>query len=292
MKALKALKVLNSVKVRTLLIIFLFPLLFHDNAFSKDDSLYFFNSNLVFVPTESSIFEAKNGATKYLNDDYLTLDIGISMDLVGYKAKQNTFSFGVDFFTFSNLRTEDNFKFPVDAIDYFFGVNFNLKRKVSEKHNIAARLRISHISSHFEDGHIYERADTIFTPFVFSEEFINLAFQSDYKINSTLSFKGLFALNYIFHSIPDMSKFSGQLGLEFRNYFTKIFSMYISNNLVLASVNSRSNLNENFESGLSLGSRGSRSVNFYFAYYDGQDYRGQYYGDYLNFKGLGMRFKF
>ncbi len=39
----------------------------------------------------------------------------------------------MDFFTFSNLRSEDNFKFPVDAIDYMFGVNFNLKKKLSRK---------------------------------------------------------------------------------------------------------------------------------------------------------------
>ncbi|MDQ3020828.1 MAG: DUF1207 domain-containing protein [Bacteroidota bacterium] len=284
--------VLNAVKVKTILLIFFLQFLLSDIGLSKDDSLYFFNSNLVFVPTESSIFEAKTGVTKFINDDYLILDIGVSMDLIGYKANQNTFSFGVDFFTFSNLRTENNFKFPVDAVDYFFGVNFNLKRKVSGKLDLSARLRISHVSSHLEDGHIYERTDTIFTPFVFSEEFINLAFKNDYKINSNLSFKGLFALNYIFHSIPDMSKLSGQLGLELRNYFTKILSLYISNNLVLASVNSESNLNENFETGFSLGTPGRRSVNFYFDYYDGQDYRGQYYSDYLNYKGLGIRFKF
>ncbi|MEO8210979.1 MAG: DUF1207 domain-containing protein [bacterium] len=279
-------------KVKTIFLIFSLQFLLSDIGFPKNDSLYFFNSNLVFVPTESSIFEAKTGVTKFINDDYLILDIGVSMDLIGYKANQNTFSFGVDFFTFSNLRTENNFKFPVDAIDYFFGMNFNLKRKISENLNLSGRLRISHISSHLEDGHIYERSDTIFTPFVFSKEFINLAFKNDYRFNSSLSFKGLFALNYIFHSIPDMPKLSGQLGLEFRNYFTKIFSLYISNNLVLASVNSESNLNENFESGFSLGRHGSRSVNFYFDYYDGQDYRGQYYGGYLNYKGLGIRFKF
>lgn len=280
-------------KVITLPIIIFLLNVFLKDAVSKNDSLYFFTSNLVFVPTESSILEPRMGVTKFTNNQYLILNIGAALDLIGYREKQNTFSFGIDMFTFSNLKSEDNFKFPVDAIDYFFGVNFNCKRKLSEKLDLLSRLRISHISSHLEDGHVYERTDTIFTPFVFSEEFFNLAFMSEYKINSGLSFKGLLALNYIFHAIPDeISNLSGQLGLEFRNYFTNVFSFYISNNLNLESVNSESNLNENFETGFSLGKRNSRSVNFYFDYYDGQDYRGQYYGNYLNYKGLGIRFKF
>jgi hypothetical protein len=281
------------VKVKTLLIILIFQISFFKEVFSKNDSLYFFTSNLVFVPTQSSIFEPRMGVTKYLNIKNLNLEIGATLDLIGYKEKQNTFSFGVDLFTFSNLRSESNFKFPVDAIDYFFGVNFNFKRKISEKYKLSGRLRISHISSHLEDGHKYENTDTIFTPFVFSEEFLNLAAMTDYDINKHLSFKGLLALNYIFHAIPNyISNLSGQLGLEFRNYFTRILSLYISNNLNLASVNSNTTFNENFETGLSIGKLNTRSINFYFDYYDGQDYRGQYYGNYLNYKGLGMRFRF
>lgn len=262
-------------------------------SFSGNDSLYFFSTNLLFVPTQSSILEPRMGVTKHLSDGNLNLEIGATFDLIGLKDKQNTFSFGIDMFTFSNLRSEDNFKFPVDAIDYFFGINFNWKKIISPKQKLSARLRISHISSHLEDGHIYENTDTIFTPYVYSEEFINLAVMSDNILYKDLSFKAMAAVNFIFHSIPDdISPFSGQLGLEFRNYFTKIFSVYISNNLNLATVNSSTNLNENFETGISIGEMNSRSVSFYFDYYDGQDYRGQYYGYYLNYTGLGLRFRF
>lgn len=266
---------------------------FNTSINSKKDSLYFFSSNVLYVPVEASIIEAKNGVTKFLNNDYLTLNIGVSFDLIGLKANQNTFSFGIDFFTFSNLRSEDNFKFPVDAIDYLFGVNFNMKKKLSGKNTLTSRFRISHISSHFEDGHIYERSDTIFTPVVYSKEFLDLQVMSNYSMSNNLLFKGMLGVDYIFHAIPDdMSKFSGQLGLEFRYFFTKIFNVYVSNDVTLASVNSEANLNESFETGLSFGRINSRSVNVYFDYYDGQDYKGQYYGNYLNYTGLGLRFKF
>ena len=88
------------------------------NSFAVNDSLYFVSLDRVFVPTESSIIEARTGVTKYTNNDLLELDIGATIDIVGLKKKNTTYSFGVDFFTYSNLRSEDNFKFPVDAIDY------------------------------------------------------------------------------------------------------------------------------------------------------------------------------
>lgn len=257
------------------------------------DSLYFFNSNLLFIPTEASIFESKNGVTKYFDTKNLKLDIGATIDLIGLKHGEKEYSFGADFFTFSNLRSESNFKFPVDAIDYMFGINFNMRLKQNEKWKMSYRLRISHISSHFEDGHIYERTDTIFTPVVFSKEFFDLAAVSDYKLGEGFYLKNLLALNYVFHSIPeDASGFSGQIGIETKYFFTKIFSAYLSSDFVLAEVNSNTNLNLNIETGLSLGRVNSRALMLYFSYYDGQDYRGQYYGKYLNNHGIGLRIKF
>ena len=277
----------------TLLLLIIPHIIFGKDTAVKNDSLYFFTSNTLYVPVEASIIEAKNGVTKFIDSKYLTLNIGVSFDLIGLKAKKNTFSFGIDFFTFSNLRSEDNFKFPVDAIDYLFGVNFNLKRNLSERNVLTSRFRISHISSHFEDGHVYDRTDTIFTPYVFSKEFLELSVMSNYRINSELYFKSMLGINYIFHAIPDeISSFSGQLGLELRYYITKFLNFYISNDVILASVNSVSNLNESFETGLSFGNINSRALSLYFDYYDGQDYKGQYYGKYLNYTGLGLKFKF
>ena len=33
-------------------------------------------------------------------------------------------SFGADLFTYTLLRSQSDFHFPVDAVDYLFGVNF------------------------------------------------------------------------------------------------------------------------------------------------------------------------
>ncbi|MEO6695356.1 MAG: DUF1207 domain-containing protein [Ignavibacteria bacterium] len=267
--------------------------LYSINTSNSKDSLYFFASNLLFIPTESSIIESKIGVIKFTDKKNLKLDIGVSFDMIGYRNFNSAYSLGVDFFTTSNLRSESNFKFPVDAIDYLFGVNFNMKKRISGRSILSNRLRISHISSHFEDGHIYERSDTIFKPFVFSKEFIDFATVIEVDLSIKLFLKNLVAVNFIIHSIPkEISVFSGRLGIELNYFFSGILSAYISNDLNFASVNSRSNLNENFEGGISIGRKNSRRVNIFFTYYDGQDYRGQYYGKYLNNKGIGLKFKF
>ncbi|MBS1518471.1 MAG: DUF1207 domain-containing protein [Bacteroidetes bacterium] len=258
---------------------------------ASEDSLYFFSSDKVFIPTESSVIESRIGVTKYTDSRFLELNIGASADLLGLKKGNSVYSFGIDFFTYSNLRNENNFKFPVDAIDYLFGVNFNAFRKINAGYDISGRLRLSHISSHFEDGHIYERTDTIFTPVVFSKEFLDLAFVNSYRPENNIELKSMIALNYIFHAIPkEISKFSGQIGLEGNYYFSKVTSVYLSNDINIASVNGRTNLNNNLEAGLSFGKRNSRKIRLYYRYYDGQDYRGQYYGKYFNYNGIGIKF--
>ncbi len=280
-------------KLLTLLLLVIPQFIFSKQIYSGKDSLYFFTSDILFVPTESSILESRVGVTKFIDKKYLKLDIGVSFDLIGLKVNQSLFSMGVDFFTFSNLRNEANFKFPVDAIDYLFGFNFNFKKYIKHVIDLASRFRISHISSHLEDGHIYSSSDSILIPFVFSKEFMDLAFIITYKLNSRMQFRSLLALNYIFHAIPkDIKRLSAQEGLELDYFLTKIVSFYISNDLTLAAVNSQTNVNVNFQTGFSIGGLNTRAVNIYFNYFDGQDYKGQYYGRFTNYKGLGLRFKF
>lgn len=257
------------------------------------DSVFFFSSDKVYTPLESGVLESRIGFQKYTNSKFLELDIGASADIAGVKSGKGIYSAGIDFFTFSNLRSESNFKFPVDAIDYYFGINVNMKSQMSKSSDLQARLRIGHISSHLEDGHIYENTDTIFTPFVFSKEFIDLSAIYEYHPGKRFVLKGQGGMNFIFHSIPsEISPFSGQIGLEARFLITDILSLYASNEVTIAEVNSSVNLNESFEGGITLGRLNSRGISIFFSYYDGQDYRGQYYGEYLNTLGIGLKFNY
>ena len=257
---------------------------------SADSKKYFefLPSSNLFEPAKANIIEAKNGVLKDISKNTLQLNIGMSSDITKWNSRNMSYAIGADFFTYSNLRTESNFKFPVDAIDYFFGINSSFKIKY-DIGILSARLRISHISAHFEDGHKYCRSDTIFSPVIYSREFIDLSGGFDNWLNKNFKMKNQLGLNILFHSIPDdFGILSFQYGFEFRYFLNSIMSIYISNCLNFQRIRKSNTLNENIETGFRIGKLNSKGFSISFNYYDGKDYKGQYYGNYLNYKSIGF----
>lgn len=118
--------------------------------------------------------EARVGSMVQLGDEALRLDVGASIDLNELVRDSVTgwLRVGTDVMTYTRLRSEGNFKFPVETTDFFFGLNATWSAAQSPLH---ARLRLAHISSHLVDGY----ADTagVFSrqrPFVYSREFAEL----------------------------------------------------------------------------------------------------------------------
>lgn len=99
----------------------------------------------------------------------MRLDIGASPSL--WRPAPGV-DLGVDFFTLTRLRSEGNFKFPVETIDYWFGIYGTY---VDNTLPLDIRVRVAHISTHLVDG----LADNggVFTsqrPFVYSREFVEV----------------------------------------------------------------------------------------------------------------------
>src|SRR5205823_6124554 len=76
--------------------------------------------------------EARIGGSREFPGDKLRLDIGASFDMLTlYEPVEQAHHYyyhtqltlGADFFTWTRLRSTGNFKFPVEAVDYYFGVN-------------------------------------------------------------------------------------------------------------------------------------------------------------------------
>ena len=103
--------------------------------------------------------------------------------------------------------------------------------------------------------------------------------------------KNIVAINFLFHSIPDkFDNTSLQYGIEFKYFICNYMNLFVSNDLKFVRIDSRANLNENFETGIRFGKLNSKGVSIFFSYYDGKDYKGQYYNDYLNYKAIGLNF--
>jgi len=99
----------------------------------------------------------------------MRLDIGASPSLM---QPASTIDVGVDFFTLTRLRSEGNFKFPVETIDYWFGLYATY---VDDASPLDMRIRVAHISTHLVDGLANNRGEfENQRPFVYSREFVEV----------------------------------------------------------------------------------------------------------------------
>ncbi len=175
--------------------------------------------NTLFKPLLADPTEPRIAVMPWLEKRHLQLDIGTSVDL--YKSDNKNFAAGVDFATYSLLNRGDNFKFPVDAIDYLFGINASWKQPVSigslPFDELSGKIRLSHISAHFEDGHYDEATHDwiqgdcpLDIPFTYSREFVNLVVAL-----SSPKHRVYAGYQYLYHSIPDgINPHSFQAGAE------------------------------------------------------------------------------
>ena len=88
-----------------------------------------FPSDLNIQPFTANILEPKAGFLFSMDNNKLRLDISTSRDIVKWFDDGETISIGADLFTFTRLRSTDNFKFPVETIDYLFGLNAGYKKQ-------------------------------------------------------------------------------------------------------------------------------------------------------------------
>lgn len=178
------------------------------------------SSSTLFAPLLADPLEPRVAIQSYLDERSVQLDIGHSSDI--YRSDDGQFAAGVDFGTWSRLRRSNDFKFPVDAIDYLFGINASWKTPWGEEdalfNEFSGRIRLSHISAHFEDGHFNAETGTWSTqpewngttPFTFSREFLELT------MALSAPDKRVYAgFQYLYHTLPEgITPASWHAGME------------------------------------------------------------------------------
>ena len=173
---------------------------------TKAETLLNPTTKTIFSPLLADPMEPQVSVMPWVSQRFLNLNIGTSADL--YQSKSKNFAIGVDFGTWSLLRESDNFKFPVDAVDYLFGINTSWKKEISNDalpfDAFSGRVRLSHISAHFEDGH-YEPDGSGWIPepsgpnipFTYSREFL------DFVLALSAPGHRVYAgYQYIYHTLP------------------------------------------------------------------------------------------
>ncbi|HTR81803.1 MAG TPA: DUF1207 domain-containing protein [Bacteroidota bacterium] len=240
----------------------------------------FATGELLFRPLVANTFEPRSGILSQFGKNKLRLDIGNSIDLLRYQPSDGSavFGMGADFFTYTLLRGEKNFHFPVDASDYFFGINFSARKNI-EAGIFSSRLRISHISAHFDDGH-YDNTQGLWKdgrpPVVYSREFLDgvVALQpTSLKNNVRLYIGG----TYLFHVDPKpLPRFQADAGIEYHLPCFQISNFYWSYQATVLKITETS-VRHNVQIGWKLGDWEKRGVDVYLSYFSGYSIHGEYY---------------
>jgi len=252
--------------------------------------------NTLFRPLPADPMEPRIAVLPKLDRNELQLDIGTSVDL--FQNEQHTFAAGIDFGTWSLLKRSENFRFPVDTIDYLFGINLRWKHPLPENSlpfgELGARLRLSHISAHLEDGHYDEESDRWIRggspfelPFTYSREFLNLVVDL-----SSPGRRVYLGYQYMFHSIPgDISPHTLQAGAE----IGVIGDTYVAADFKLLPVWQTSLYQSrgyrgtwNLQAGIRLGSIGLDRVRIACSYFSGMSRHGMYFFQPENYSTLGV----
>lgn len=265
------------------LFVYIFVLLIFRNT-PGQNSIEYFPADLLIKPFTANTLKPKLGFEFKNSVNEISLNIGNSMDILHYRiGKKEIVSFGADLFTYTLLRSQSNFHFPVDAVDYLFGVNVGYA-----KENYGARLRISHISAHFVDGH-YSKEDQAWLngrePKVYSREFLELI--PYYNINDFRIYAGI---TYIFSIDPrDIGTDQYQLGIEyFANYLINDFvTPYFAYDIRLINLYNYSG-NNSLEAGVKFGHSNDRGFSIYFKYFSGYNIHGEYFDIKEDYSAIGF----
>lgn len=268
--------------------LFILFLTFTTVIFSQEFLL--FPKGMNIYPFSANTLEPKVGFMFKSNSNELRLNIGNSIDLAKYNIENQTISFGADFFTWTLLRQESNFHFPVDAVDYLFGVNIGYKNIQNIPWGV--RFRLSHISAHLVDGHFDKKNSKWINnqlPRVYSREFVELI--PFYELKNLRMYAGL---TYLFHTDPIVNdKFTYQIGFE---YFQKFYFMneifpFVAVDLKFDNNGSKIT-NQSYYLGIKCGKPNGKGVKLYFNHYDGMNIHGEYYDFKEKYSGFGMNIDF
>ncbi|MFH1195314.1 MAG: DUF1207 domain-containing protein [bacterium] len=266
---------------------FLSLFIFYSAIFGQD-SVKIFPGDLTVKPFAANVLEPKLGFLFQVDHNELRLDIGNSLDVIRFKIDDDAvISFGADLFTFTLLRSEDNFHFPVDAVDYLFGINagYKISRDNTE---YGFRFRLSHISAHLADGH-FDKTNNEWkdehSPRVFSKEFLELIYFLGYE-----QFRFYGGITYNFHIDPvELGKDNYQIGIEyfFDNVISDYLTPYIAYDGRLAHLDEYV-LNNSLCAGIKFGHSYGKGVSLYFQYYSGNSIHGEYFDYKTKYSAFGI----
>lgn len=265
----------------------LFFLVILSSLQAQKDTLEYFPAELNIHPFSANFLEPRLGSDFEIGNNKLWLNIGNSVDLLHYNFKSRIISLGADLFTWTRLRSTKNFKFPVETVDYLFGINAGYK-KINNAYRYGMRLRISHISAHLIDGQ-YDLEDEKWQndhkPFIYSREFIDIL--GFYKKDNLKTYLGGI---FVFHTIPDeLGMVNIQTGLEYfwKNALSEDINLFAAYDFKLVDI-LKYHGNNSLKAGIKFGKPFGKGFSVHYNYYSGKSIHGMFYNLDRNYHSVGL----
>lgn len=263
-----------------------FTFFFSGRLSSQCENIWF-PPGLNIQPFTANFLEPKAGFSYMLGRSELRLDIGTSTDVFLYKSGNKFLSFGADLFTYTRLRGTSSFHFPVETIDYLFGINTGYKIQEHDR-EYGFRFRFSHISAHLVDG-AFDSAINGWRngrrPRTYSREFFE--FLPFYRINGLRFYLGF---TYLVNVNPDFIG-NGIYQAGFDYFADKLIAdaatPFLAYDFKLTEIDKHFG-NNIIALGIKLGNYDSKGVSIILSRYSGKSIHGEYFNLSESYTTLGI----
>lgn len=263
----------------------------------KNFQFTFAPAGLHFLPLKANMQEARVGVLYFPDNANLKVDIGNSIDLLGFSWKQEKvkLTFGIEFMAYALSTSFQGRRLQISALDGFFGGNASLS-KVNNNNILQVRFRILHNSAHLVDGSydsIKREWKNNTEPIPFTRDFGEITIADNYiSTNYLLKYYGNIAYSTLVRP-SDMKKYSFAGGFELSSdkiigkVFDKEASLFCAYHLNVQGVPVYTG-NNNLMIGVKFGAWNEKGVVFYLSYFSGNNYFNEYY--YNKIKKIGIGF--
>ncbi len=257
--------------------------------------LVFLPGKVLFLPLSANEQEPRVGVRKEVGSSRMKLDIGSTVDLLGWVLPDGELRAGAEFFTYALTTSANRLRLQVDAVDGFFGGRFTYSVRTPQRTS-ALRLRFLHQSGHLIDGHWdysagFWRDGKL--PVPYTRDFCELAGSLAWT-GEDIAFTVYSGVSYAWLARPDdLAHWATFHGVEIRTtgltgrVFRKPFVLYAADHLTVSGV-PQYYVTTNIETGVKFGPWEGTGVKVYLSYRSGLELFSQYFSSRRSFWGVGF----
>lgn len=292
-----------KISLALLLLLFITPINYGQVNDTSSSGFVFLPPGLNFLPLKAGIDEPRMGILYYSATSNLKLDIGNSVDVLGFyfPSLKSRITIGAEFTAYAYVTSYLKSRLQIDAIDGFFGGNI-IYSKYYDWGRMVFRFRYIHSSSHLVDGHWNgsksEWIDNLY-PSAYGNNYGEILLAPEQNIGLTLLryYAGLEISTGKNTGNKQLKKVLYKTGFEFSipgligKIFNKDESIFAAVNFDVRGVPEYI-VNQNYMLGIKLGPWRGKGLVFYASYYNGGDVFNQYFTQRVSRFGIGFMFDF